>query len=365
VQVLRGRAASGRQCSILQVGEGALADKLATSFFGGDFARGRAAPQAAIRLRQFLARSLARYDLVLAQIPRPLVRMMRGSGLLEVPAVVEFTIATASAVDLSRARLSLRANARRADAAGFETRVTADPAELTRFYDEFYLPMLARRFGAKGIPQSLLTLRRRLRSGGLVWLSYRGREVAGEVFDIRGDTVRLLVHGRTATGDDGLDGLVQLASDRAAIKIALGRGCRTVDLGAASPILGSGLFARKRAYGATVRPRASRTHELLVGWREAHTDVLAWLRRTPLVIGASRGLVGLGTVDADGPADPRDAAKLHRALLPDGIEWLILMAAGGWLDPSRGWTIPDPKALRLVGPLSSQAVWALAEEGPR
>jgi Acetyltransferase (GNAT) domain len=353
IQILRGRGADGVERSVLVAGRGALLNLLIARFFIEEPVRVLAARSGPQQWRTRLTARLGEFDLVMAVAPRPLAGLLSGSRLLRVPTAVEFTSDAAAALDLSRARLSLRASVRRLHAAGFTARLARDPGDLERFYREFYLPMLARRFGNKSHPISMLTLRRRVRAGGLIWLDHGGRTVAGEVFEIRGDTVRLLVHGRHPTGDPKLDALVQLAADRAAMEEGYRRGCRTVDLGAALPLPGSGLFARKRAYGGTVRARASATRELVIGWQRAGPALAALLNRAPLVIRRGERLEALTALEAAGQADPRAAARLYHALLPDGIERLTVLATEGWLPPARGCSIPGPEVLRLTGPVGS------------
>ena len=361
VEVLHGRGADGLPRSVLLAGRGALANRLISRFFDEAPTPETAPPCSLHRLRARLAAGLADVDLALAVVPLPLAGVLADRRFLRVPTVVEFATDSTSAIDLGRASKTLRYDMRKALAAGFTARLSQDPADLERFYREFYLPMLARRFGQSGRPAPMLTLRRRLRAGGLVWLDHDGRTVAGEVFEIRGDTLHLLAHGRRATGDPKLDGLVQLAADRATMEIGSRRGCRTIDLGAAMPLLGSGLFARKRAYGATVRPRASATHELLIGWRRCGPAVQTFLGRAPLAIRRGDGLEAVTALEGAGPLDPRAAARLYRALLPDGIDRLTVCAQEGWAPAAPGWTIPEPKALRLVRPLSSAELTSAPE----
>ena len=353
VAVLRGRGADGTPRAVLVAGRGVLAGRLISRFFDEAPTPEPAPPCGLHRLRARLAAALDDVDLVLAVVPRPLAGVLADRRFLRVPAVVEFTTDAISAIDLRRARTILRSDARKALAAGFTTRLSHDPADLERFYREFYLPLLARRAGRDGRPAPMLRLRRRLRAGGLVWLDHGGRTIAGELFEIRGDALRLLVHGRCPTGDPKLDRLVHLAADRAAIEIGWRRGCHTIDLGAAMPILGSGLFARKRAYGATVRPRASATHELLIGWQRCGPAVQTFLARAPLAIRRGDGLEALTALEGAGPLDPRRAARLYHALLADGIDRLTVCAQAGWAPAAPGWTIPGPEALRLARPLSS------------
>jgi hypothetical protein len=353
VKILRGPGGDGPPRSVLLAGRGALADRLISCFFDDVPVHESAPPCSLPGLRARLSAAMSEVDLVLAVVPRPLAGTLADRRFLRVPTVVEFVIDTTSAIDLKRAGRSLRADVRKTLAAGFTARLSQDSADLERFYRELYLPMLARRFGKNGHPQPMLTLRRRLRAGGLVWLDHDGRTVGGDVFEIRGDTMRLLVHGRRPTGDPKLDALVQLAANRAAMEIGRRRGCRMIDLGAAMPILGSGLFARKRAYGAAVRPRARATHELLIGWRQCGPAVQAFLGRAPLAIRQGDRLEALTAMEGSGSLDPRAAARLHRALLPDGIDRLAVCAGEGWAPAAPGWAIPGPEALSLVCPLSS------------
>ena len=357
VRLLRGCIAGGGSASVVAVGEGSLAEMLLDRFFDGEPARETGGSIGVHRLHARLSAHLDDVDLVLAVLPRPCAALAP-RAMLRMPTVVEFTIDAASAVALSRARKTLRSDARRARAAGFTTRHTRDPAELAHFYDEFHLPMLARRFGTLGGAKPLTALRRRLRSGGLVWLDYEGKAVAGDLYEIRGDTQRLLVHGRRPLDDPKLDPLVQLAVDLATMEVGHRQGCRTVDMGAAKPVPGSGLFARKRRFGATVRPRASAQYELLIGWRQAGPAVHGFLRRAPLAIRRGDGLEALSALEDTGPADPRVAAKLRSDLLPDGIDRLTVLSAAGWL-PARHDSVPGPDAVRLAGPLGSAALAAL------
>ncbi|MDX1540628.1 MAG: GNAT family N-acetyltransferase [Geminicoccaceae bacterium] len=358
-EMLRGRAADGTACSAVVIGGGALAGRLVRSLFANAPACEPLPPVSLLDAPRRLATCLDTADLVFATVPRPLAAWVAGPRMLRVPTVVEFMIDASAATDLSGASRSLRRSARRLAEVGFTTRLSPGPAELESFYYDFYRPMLARRFGGGGSPLSMLTLGRRLRAGGLIWLEHDGRTIGGAALEVRGDTLRLLVSVERPTGRPDLERWIQFAVTRAGMALGRQRGCRTIDLGAAQPVLGDGVFARKRAFGATVRARASATHELLIGWPSGTPAVRAWLGRSPLVVRDGKRLAALTAVDEATPADPRAAVRLHRALLPAGIVRLTVLSGAGWQPSTRDEGCPGSDALHLTGPLGAAELVAL------
>jgi hypothetical protein len=357
VELRRGRTRSGGDGTLLVVGRGALLEYLSRRFFRDEPACEPGPPVALHRLRARLADATCAADLVLALVPRVLAAHAAGAALLRVPASVDFVLPTSAVAELKAARASLRKDVRRVRHGPLVGRVSHDPAAFEQFYFQFYLPSIVDRHRDLAERQPLPLLRRRCRFGGILWVERDGVALSGNLYELRGDMMNLLVSGRRSSGGAALDTQVGLASYLFPIDLACARGCTSVRLGGTVPVLTDGVFRYKRAWGARVAPRVDTHSELLVGWRSPGRAVQSFLAEAPLVYRAGASLAAVAAVEGGGPADPREGARLRRALLAAGLERLTIMAAAGWTEPEPGW-LPPPSVVRLTTPLPSAALAA-------
>jgi hypothetical protein len=358
LELRRGRTRSGADGTLLVLGRGMLLEYLSRRFFVHEPMRKAEAGVPLHRVRRRLSRSVDRADLVLALVPRALGSHMAGDTLLQVPAYLDFVMAVRDVADLKAASTSLRWNVRKLRGSALVGRVSHDPAEFERFYGQFHRPLVDARHGDLGVRRPIRVLRRRFRFGGVLWIELDHVPWGGVVFEMRGDTMNMIISGRRSTGDAELDRRVSLATYLFSMDLARQRSCASINLGGTVPVLTDGLFRHKRAWGARATPRAETHTELLVGWRQPGSALLGFLAEAPLVYRSGRSLAALAAIAGDQAADPREGARLRRTLLADGIDRLTGMARNGWVPPERGWALPPPDALDLRTPLSSAALIA-------
>ncbi|HZA65793.1 MAG TPA: hypothetical protein VE592_02535, partial [Geminicoccaceae bacterium] len=301
VETRRGRTRSGADSTLLVVGRGRLLEYLSRRFFRDEPASEPGPPVALHRLRDRLADAIDAADLVLALVPRVVAAHAAGAALLRVPAYVDFLLPTSEVAELKAARPSLRKHVRRVRRSPLVGRISHDPAAFEQFYFQFYLPSIADRHRDLAERQPLRVLRRRCRFGGILWVERDGVALSSNLYELRGDTMNLLVSGRRSSGDAALDTQVGLASYLFPIDLACERGCTSVHLGGTVPVLSDGVFRYKRAWGARVAPRVETHSELLVGWRSPGRAVLAFLAEAPLVYRAGGSLAAVAAVDSGEP----------------------------------------------------------------
>jgi hypothetical protein len=358
VELRRGRTRCGVDGALLVVGRGRLLEYLSRRFFQDEPACEPGPPVALHRLQGRLALAIDAADLVLALVPRVIAAHAAGAALLRVPGYVDFLLPTSDVAELKAARPSLRYEARKVRRSALVGRVAHDPAAFEQFYVQYYLPTIVDRHRDLAERQPLRVLRRRCRFGGILWVERDGAALGSNLYEIRGDTMNLLISGRRASGDASVDAQVGLAGYLFPMELARERGCASVNLGGTVPVLTDGVFHYKRAFGARVVPRAETHSELLVGWRTPGRAALGFLTDAPLVYRTGESLAAVAAVDTTEPADPRESARLRRALLADGLGRLTIMAEAGWTPPEPGWVLPPPSLVRLTTPLTSAALAA-------
>ncbi len=225
-----GRTQSGEALSLLLIGRGVQLEYLSRRTFFEAPAR-EALPAVGLhRLRSRLSRALDQADLVVALVPRAFASALAGRDYLRVPAFLGFILSTADP-GFGRANQELRRGIRGVRASGLRPRLSTDPADFERFYDDFHVPMVKERFGPLGIIQPRRVLRRRFRFGGLLWVERDGEALGADLFEIRGSDINMLVHGRRTHGDAALDSQVSLANYLFVFDHARALGFRRINIG--------------------------------------------------------------------------------------------------------------------------------------
>jgi hypothetical protein len=355
-----GHTAAGEAASLIVVGQGMQLD-----YLSGRLCVGTAAPtkQASIglhRLRRHLQQALDDADLVLALVPRALAPVLVGRHFLQAPALVDF-IRSMDDAGFATTSQSIRSSVRAIRAGPLRPRLSAEPSEFELFYDDFYRPLVADRFGALAVGQPRRVLRRRFRFGGIIWVERDGERLGADLFETRGSGLNMLVHGHRPGLDPASASAVGHANYLFGFDHARRLGCRWVNLGGSLPVMTNGVLRHKRAWGARAQARDETHRTLLVGWRNAGPAVLRLLADCPLLVADGAGLSAIAATTVAGPADPRDAARLYRSLLPEGVDRLIVLAPAGWAPRRRGTDLPAPDRLQLCPAGSSGELRAALE----
>ena len=357
-----GHTAAGEAASLIVVGQGMQLDYLSGRLCVDRAAPKKLAPAGLHRLHRYLLQALDDAGLVLALVPRALAPVLAGRDFLQAPALVDF-VRSMDDADFATASQSIRTSVRAIRAGPLRPRLSAEPSEFELFYDDFYRPIVEDRFGALAVGQPRRVLRRRFRFGGIIWVERDGERLGADLFETRGSGFNMLVHGHRPGLDPASASAVGHANYLFGFDHARKLGCRWVNLGGSLPVLTNGVLRHKRAWGARAQARDETHRALLIGWRNAGPAVLRWLADCPLVVQCAAGLSAIAATTVSGPADPREAARLYRSLLPEGVDRLIVLAAAGWAERRRGTDLPAPDRLELRAAGSSSELRAALQAG--
>lgn len=361
VRRLRGRTADGSPGSMLVAGAGPNLDYMTRRFFDGSCdvePLGFAGPLS-------LARRLDRLedgdDLVLARIGWPAVALM-DERYLRVPDLVDMWLEVAGPEEaLRRAGSELRRNVRALSQTGLSCSISHHPADFERFYDHYYTPFVGARFGDLAVVEARAVLRRRFRFGGLMWIEKDGKAIVGQLFEPKGDVLRLLsvgtLHGREEHRNLGALEMTRLFG----LEQACAAGKRWLALGGSMPSLEDGSLKKKRAWGGVLRDRENGPRELAVRWSRFNHRVARFLDDVPLVIRDGGELSSLTAMSFEAPLDPGAAFRRWRQLAPRDLHRFYI-AGQGWQSTRTGTALPPPGKVWLCDPAPSRSILSSARE---
>lgn len=285
------------------------------------------ADRAPLRRLQDALRRHADADLFVARVPRRVSDRHFDDNWLRLPESVACTAELDAAGELAhRHRKSTTSNRNRVQQSGLNWRTTRSPADLHRFYDDYYLPFTSARFGAQACPRSRLRLARAVHRGGLMWVTHEGRDIYGCVFDVRGDTLHLISSG-TLQGSNAYDHTGVLSAHYVfAAELLAHLGLRRVDFGACRACIGDGILLHKKRWGCGFSVPALDHHDLLVSWPRCSDLVLRMLRDRPPILrtpGQPGRLWALAAADREG-----DAGRTAALLAARGVDSVVLVGDG-------------------------------------
>jgi hypothetical protein len=195
------------------------------------------------RLSSILENMERDFDLVLARVDALAARFFFPLTYLRIPELVDTgRLLPDDASSLLRTSASLERDIRVARQNGLETNLSEHLDDFDEFYHTMYVPFTQNRHRALARLRNQVSLRNCFRHGGLIWLTRDGERLAGLVFDVAGDTLGT----RAYATRDGYGGLTKKGVATAlyyhAIRHAIERGCRFLDLGGCRPCLNDGVL---------------------------------------------------------------------------------------------------------------------------
>jgi hypothetical protein len=271
-----------------------------------------------------IALAAAGVDVVVADLPWPWQRQLRGRGFIEVPAWVNQRLALPEQWRdvFPRLRRSARGEDLRAIRKnGLTYRLVRNENAIRRFYEEMYVPHLTRRFGEAAYIEPEWKIRYCVEQGTLMeilrgeevvaaqvlwgsrgslhflWAGTKGREFGNET---RGTFPALYYYGIVHAFENGFD---------------------EADYCGSRPVLADGIFQMKRRWGASVFDGWSRD-TLFIRARSLSGPALEFLVRNPLVERKDGGLAG--KVLVAGAAGPEDVERMRQVYASDGIREIAL-----------------------------------------
>jgi hypothetical protein len=359
---LRGHSADGSPGSMLVAGSGPNLDYLTRRFFDGSpqvEPLGWASPLTLARRLDQLEND---DDLILARIARPFAALM-DDRYIRAPDLVDLWLEVAEADEvLSRASPSVRRRVRELRRLGLTWSLSSDPADLERFYRDYYVPFAQARFGDLAIIQPQSDLHRRFRFGGLAWIRKDGEAILGQLFEPDGDVLRLLSLG----AKDGREEYRSLGAFAATKLFGIEQAQATrrawLNLGGSMPSLRDGSLMSKRSWGGVLRDRENSHRDFVIRWPAFNRRVARFLDDVPLVIRDGRGLSSLTAISSGSPVDPAAAFRRWRQLAPRGLHRFCVATAHGWQALRAGTAPPPAGSVWLCDPCPSESILASARE---
>ena len=224
-------------------------------------------------------------------------RTLRAVFPESVETVLDLHVATAK---IAEAAQPLGTYVRKVARKGYSPAVDRGQGALDRFYDRYYVPYMARRFGVGAATKPRSFYQRFIDQLEVLWASVAGQRVAGVVLIHHEDRCRFQDVGYL----DGEPGWLGEGAGHAlylyAIRHARARGHHALDLGPMRPFLEDSLLHYRAAWGATLCPNRWATGRLGIVVPNPHAGLFGLLRRAPLVREEDGELIG---VTASGPGD--------------------------------------------------------------
>jgi hypothetical protein len=352
VPLLRAEAPAlpdGSTGRLLLAGDSATARYLAKRFFTGEPVFEEVGATGLFGLPDALPRLAEDVDLVVATVPRWLGRGEGGERWLRVPESVGAKLAARpDGSTFAQASKTARRNIELVRKNRLEWSASHDPADFDRFYDEMYVPFAKARYGELAFVRNRHALRRRFRQGGLLFIRRDGEIIAGQLFQIEGDSIHVLGPGTPGGSSEPVKLGALSALYLAAAAYAEQNGIPWLDFGGSSPSLRDGVLMHKRGWGAMLADRPESHADLLVRWRSVTPTVARFLTETPLVIRDGDGFSAVAASDGAGPIKGHAAALREKLAMP-GLRRLHVLATGaaetGRLPPG-----PEQETELLVAP---------------
>jgi hypothetical protein len=305
-------------------------------------------------VRKLIAAHEPDADLVVADLPWPWHRLLRGRGYLEVPAWINqrFRLPERWADVFPRLRRSARGeDMRNIRKSRLQARLVRDDAAIRRFYEELYVPHLKRRFGEAAYIEPEWKIRYCVESGTLMEIHREGELMAAQVLWGSRGSLHFLWSGLTREEYGRETRGAFPALYYYGIVHAFENGFAEADYCGSRPVLADGIFQLKRRWGASVHDGWSRD-TLFIRPRRLSGACLELLGRSPLIVRDAGGLAGRVLCGA-APAGFADVERAVQAWASDGIREIAIFSL---LPPTPGALAAARESLgvRIVD-LSSEA----------
>jgi hypothetical protein len=221
---------------------------------------------------------------------------------------------------------SVRHNLRTAARQRLSWSLSHDLADFDRFYEDSYVPFVRAQFGARAMVRERAPLRRRFRHGGLMWIEQDGRRLLGQLVELRGDVLTLLVVGPAVPVEEVRRLGAFAASNLFGLELAQRLGASRLNLGLAPPSPTDALTLPKLGWGCTIGESPWIHHDLALAWDRPGPALEAFLAATPLIHRAGGRLAVLTAgIEPDG----REHRRLRATAATAGLAGVALLAERG------------------------------------
>jgi len=333
---------TGRTGTMIVAGAEPWASELAEYFFDGEPRRELIAHATCLSMSRTLKRLRDAADITVARVDRISARLLYGPEYLRIPDHVRLHVVLSDdPADLARMRRDTIEDLRRVRGQPFSWDISHSQADFREFYDRFHIPTMLNRHGRQQVVYNRHLAQRLFRSGGLLWVLYDGKRIAGTVYGRRGRQMEL--------GGMGLEGGRQeylKCGAFSAVYVFLTRyarecDCRCVDLGGTPALLRNGVFQYKRKWGELVPGVPYSPYGVRIYWPRFDELMAEFFERAAVVFhDPEGGFSGLTAVRSDRPAPVAKARRLHNRLWTRGLNRLYVVSPQGWSTPLEPPGIP-------------------------
>jgi hypothetical protein len=255
---------------------------------------------------------------------------------------------------------------------GFSPVVSHEMDDFEMFYRTMYVPYISRRFGAQALLRSFDNHRRIFEgNGGLLFVEWKGRYVAGVLYKVEGETFYFHVIGVK----DGDFGYVERGGLTALFYFTIVQagelGCQQVHFGGTRPFLDDGVFQHKKRWGMSIKRHQHIFHDFKLRVCNLSPAVLAFLADNPFVFRDVKQFSGLVLVNGDGgdrdgdeggaggveapPLRLEEVRHLHRYYWAKGLDKLYVFSANGFEEVCcRADPATLPPGIVLIGETAEQ-----------
>jgi hypothetical protein len=263
-------------------------------------------------------------DLAVADLPWPWDRVLRGRGLVEVPAWINQRLELPERWPdvFPRLRRSARGEDLRAIRKhGLGYRLVRDEAAIRRFYQEMYVPHLTSRFGEAAYIEPEWKIRYCVEQGTLMEILRSDEVVAAQVLWGSRGSLHFLWAGTAGRSFGAETRGIFPALYYYGLLYAFENGYGEADYCGSRPVLGDGIFQMKRRWGARVLDGWSRD-SLFFRPRSLEGPCLDFLVRNALVERRSGALAG--KLLLRGAAAAADVERAVQQYASDGIREIAI-----------------------------------------
>jgi hypothetical protein len=325
---LYGPTPSGQPGTVVVAGTAPWAYRLPYRFFTTKPQHERLGEYLVWRLPTILQQLGETADLTLAYVDRLAARLFFRHGYLTIPATVDCWSPVADALStMAQPNRSLKEDLRVVRRERLQPEVSHTTADCDMFCQTMHAPFVRMRHGEIAIVHSLMSLRRMVRCGGIVWAQRCGERIAGCVVRQQGDTLRMVALG-TANGEQKWVHYGAItALYRFCIQYAYEQGCTQINFGAAMPILNDGLLRYKCKWGAQVALVPHDTYHHMLWWTQPSRPLLDFFAHTPAIFQSHGRLAGLTARSPGEAGTAAELLELQRSLAIPGLQQLVVMSA--------------------------------------
>ncbi len=354
VRIRGRRPGTSREACVVVAGWKRSVEYFVRRYLGEETRRESLGTAPLIRLPGALSRVGGDADLIIARVPRPSAFWLFDSSYLRVPEGVGARVEVPENPDeLSRASTRARRNINRIRRNELSWSISVDQDDFERFYRDYYVPFLSRRYGDLGTQFDRRRLASWFREGCILWIHKGDQRVAAALLQPEGPVLRWWVMGALTEGVDPAKTGALSAIYLFGVECARRYGFRRFDVGFSLPSLRDGVLSHKRSWGARLHDSPLVDLDLVFRWQRFDDGLADFLAETPLIFRDSGGLSAIAALSAEDGSNRVSAQKTHRKIAMPGLHRLYVMSRGAWASAVGGDTEAQADNLWLAEPGSS------------